>query len=260
MLKNLTYLVEKLRMNLGLASTQYDQQFLEWFIDGYRKMNQLELVQGTTKSVRIPVVNHRANFPNDYNGMIRIGVCRGGTFIAFDKNDELCFADENKCPCAAEDINESINQCCNGEMGNDGLSTMWAFPIFGQPYSYSYTVGSYAIGPGFYHGGYIEDFNTRQFVFDNCIGIDEIVLEYTGDFLNDMGNALVTEAMIEPLMNYADWQRCKWAMDARLNQMERTRWNTWFTSLRDYNAKVQAMTKENWLNIFRSYMFQGNKA
>ncbi len=116
-MKNINFLVERFRLNLNLGTTQFDQQFLQWAIDGYRKLNNLELVPGAIKAVELAVVNDRANLPVDFSDFIRIGVCRHGEFISFDRNDELC-APADGCACDTPDIETNMNQCCNGEGAN----------------------------------------------------------------------------------------------------------------------------------------------
>lgn len=260
-MKNLNYIVERVRLAMNIGTTQYDQQFLQWAIDGYRKLNELELIQTTIKSVKLPVVDHKANLPKDYQDYIRIGICHNGILINFDKNDDLCLeSDSPSCPCSEEEIQNGIQNACDGAFGNDGLTTMWTFPMVGQPYSYSYTVGSYGVGPGFYHGGYKMDLAKGQIIFDRCVTCEEVVLEYVGDVLNDMGNALILDSHTQCLVNYVNWQRHLWSPDPMLQRSERTRWNTWYTSLLDINSKLQKMNKHEWVQLFRAYTYQSVKA
>lgn len=256
-MKNLNYIVERVRLAMNIGTTQYDQQFLQWAIDGYRKLNELELIQATVKSVKLPVTNNKANLPTDYQDYLRIGICCNGILINFDKNDDLCLTSETpSCPCSDEEIEGCISNACNGTGGDIG----WGYPMVGQPYSFSYTVGSYGIGPGFYHGGYKLDLAKGQIIFDRCVSAEEVVLEYFGDILNDAGNALILDSHTQCLVNYVNWQRHLWSPDAMLQRSERTRWNTWYTSLLDINSKLQKMNKHEWVQLFRAYTYMGTKS
>jgi len=123
MLTNLNYIVEFYRLSNGVASTQYDQQFLQWAVAGLKKMKQLGLYAECVKAVEIVInkENNTASLPKDYDvdSLIRMGVCRGGIFLNFDKNDALCTPDEIGCKCpTADQIENNIKSCCDG--GGEG--------------------------------------------------------------------------------------------------------------------------------------------
>jgi len=270
-MKNLNYCLERVKLNLSIVGTQHDQQLLQWLIDGYQKLNELEIVSASVKVAELPIVNHKATLPRDYQDYLRIGVCVNGRFINFDKNDSLCLPMDNKneCPCSGEEIQDFITGCCNTNPasagtvdGNIGLGSVagWWFPTYGQPYSYSYSMGSYAIGPGFYHGGYKIDLHSQQILFDQCVCIDHCVLEYFGDFMNDMGNAYVPENMVQCLINYVNWQRAIWSPDAMVQRQTQANHSRWYQSVRDIVSKQQKMTKNEWVDLIREYTYQGVKA
>lgn len=259
-MKNLNYVLQALKLNLGVVGTEYDQQFLQWLIRGMQKLNEYELMPQSVKCVSIPVVNHKAVLPNDYQDYLRIGVCVNGRFYNFDKNDTICTPTDNanSCPCSEDEISFTLT---GEDAGNLGLDGGWFYPIYGQPYSYSYTVGSYAIGPGFYHGGYKINTHTQEILFDNYVQVDEVILEYFGDFMNDMGNAYVSnDAMVDVLINYANWQRSIWSPDASVKRDRQSNYTTYYSSLRSLNAKQQKLTKFEWVELVRKYFYQGVKS
>lgn len=259
--KNLNYVVENYRLSNGIVGTQYDQQYLQWAISGLKKLKQLGLVQEIVKAVELTIdkENNTANLPEDFdtNSFIRMGICRNGVFINFDKNDALCLPEEKICPCEPEHIQAQINACCNGG-GTD--FPLWVYPIYGQPYSYSYTVGSYAIGPSFYHGGYKIDYAKRKIVFDACVTVDTCIIEYFGSVVGDMGNALISEALEEVLFNYIHWCRCRFAIDQSISRQQQQAYSTYYQSVRDLNSSQQALTKHDWVALMRRYVYQGVKA
>mgnify|MGYP006262628783 CR=1 FL=1 len=181
-MKNLIYVVQDYRISIGLTSTEHDQQLLQFSIGGIKELKDLELWGTCVKAVRLPVTNRIANLPADYTdgSLIKLGVCHCGVFIQFDTNDDLCIPTDNACPCDSEAISNSITNCLNvsNSDGDGGGLFAWNYPIFGQAYSYSYTMGSYAIGPSYNHGGYKIDLAKQQIVFDRCVDPEYVVLEY----------------------------------------------------------------------------------
>lgn len=256
-MKNLTYIIERYRLSTGLGTTEFDQQFLQFAINGMQKLNDFGLLKQCVKSVQLDIVNHRANLPADFNSLVRLGVCRQGVLIAFDRNDDLCLSNENACPCDAVQIDTCMNDCVNGNY--DGLG-FWTFPIYGQPYSYSYTAGSYAIGPGFAHGGYTIDVAKQQIVFDKCVRPEWVVLEYVGDFLNDMGNAIVPNQFTECLTTWVDYERKYFSPDLQMQRAATGAKARWFQIVRDLNSKQQSMTAHDWTRLFREFCYMQVKA
>lgn len=257
-MKNLNYVLQNYKLSAGMFTTEFDQQILQFEINGMRKLNELGIVSNTVKGVRLEIVDNRVNLPSDFVSMVRMGICCGGVFLAFDRNDELCIDNESGCaPCSGEEIESCVNDCIGGNV--EGLGT-WTFPIYGQPYSYSYTMGSYAIGPGFYHGGYKIDWHSRQIIFDRCVSPQEIVLEYVGDFEFDMGNAMIPDNFIECLTLWIDYERKYFSPDAGMRREANGAKVRWYQCVRDINAMKQALSKHDWVQLLRQYCYQGTKS
>lgn len=257
---NLNYICELYRLSNGIVSTQYDQSFIQWQVACLKKMKQMGLVDEIVKAVELVIdkEHNTATLPQDYDtdSLIKMGVCRNGTFIQFDKNDGLCLPNEKPCACpSSEDIQTNIESCCNGS----GM-VVWAYPIYSQPYSYSYTVNNYAIGPGFYSGGYKIDYAQRLIKFDRCVTVDTCILEYFGNVTTDAGNAIVNEGMEEVLINYIHYSRCRFSPDANMRREAASAKSTWYQSVRDLNSKQQSLDKKHWLDLMRRTTYMGVKA
>lgn len=261
-MKNLNYLVQSYKMSRNIISTDHDQQFLQWFINGMQEMSsKYKMVPAALKGVALDIVNNEANLPADYQKMMRIGICCNGVFINFDLNDDICLT-PNGCECNEETVVNQINSCCNNESSNSGN---WWYPMYGQvgpgqPWSYSYTAGSYAIGPGFNHFGYKIDVNRGKIVFDKCIPLQSCVMEYVGDFLTEMGNAFVPETIARALLLYAEAERRYWSPDPRVANGEPSARAKYYQEVRDINADRNALTYDNWVDLLRKFVYQGIKS
>ncbi len=258
-MKNLNYIVQNYKLSNGLVSTDHDQQFLQWSINGMKELsNKYKLIDEAIKGTEITITDGVGNLPADFKEFIRIGVCVNGTFINFDINDEICMT-ENACPCDNEQITNTINQCCGGGALTGDLS-IWNYPMLGQPFSYSYTVGSYGIGPGFYHGGYKIDKAAGVIRFDNCVQATSCILEYVGDFMTNMGNAFITEPLERTLILYLNAERKLWSPDARMNAQEPSARSKYYQEVRDANSQRNTMNKAAWVSLWRQYCYLGLKS
>lgn len=263
-MKNINYCLQEYKLSIGIVNTQYDQQFIQWMVRGLTKLRQLEQYQECTKSVRLPIdkITNTANFPADFSGrdaMIQIGVCRDGHFINFDKNEDLCLPGEF-CPCNdTQHIQNVMNACC-GNDGTYGAWPFWAYPVWGEPFSYSYSAGSYGIGPGFYGGGYKIFEETRQFVFDQCVKGDSFNLVYMGDFMTDTGNALIPDDMVEIMIAWLEYCKKRFSPDVVMRREAPAAKITWYQAVRDYNSANQKLNKSAWLKLFRRLSYMGVKA
>lgn len=256
---NLNYIVQNFKSSMGIVSTDHDQQLLQWSVNGMKELNtKYKMVEQAIKGRELTIENGVANLPSDFVDFIRLGICVNGTFINFDMNDEICMV-EDACPCDAETITTTINQCCGGG-GITGDLGIWNYPMLGQPFSYSYTVGSYGIGPGFYHGGYKIDKNAGVIRFDNCVQATSCILEYVGDFMTLMGNAMVTEPIERALILYMNAERKMWSPDQRQNNQEPGARAKYYQEVRDINSARNAMNKQAWVALWRSYCYLGLKA
>lgn len=262
MLKNLIYVVQEAKLNMGIVSTDHDQQFLQWSIRGLSELRKLEMYDDCVKSVRLPVYpkdadhsNRWANLPLDYNGFVQIGICVGGVFINLDKNNDLCDTGE-ACPCNdSAAIAAQIQGCCDGTAS----PIFWNYPMYGSPYSWSYSTGSYAQGAGWYSGGYKIDAARGIISFDDCVHPDNVTLVYFGEIVNDMGNALIIDDMVLILTNWIEYCKKRYNPDRFVRAEAPAARNTWYSTIRDLNSKNQKLNKSEWLKLFRKFSFLGIK-
>jgi len=186
-----------------------------------------------------------------------IGFCCKGVFIHLDQWEDLCTPDPG-CPCNESEMQQQIQNCCNGMItGSEGSN--WIYPLFGQPYSYSYTNGSYAIGPGFSNGGYKIDKTTNTITFSPCLQPDRIRMVYIGDFMNDMGNALVpqTVADCQVLQSYADYQRKLYSPNPTLQRQWKDAYQIFYQNVRDWNTDNSILDYTTWIRLIRTQTFLG---
>lgn len=250
-------------MSLGEVGTQFDQQKVQWMVRCLVKLKQLELYDAAMKSVQIPIdpVSRTGNLPKDFDNegaMVQIGICRLGRLINFDKNPTLCDPTE-VCPCHDPDkIANIINACCGD--GTSNTWPLWAYPLYAEPYSYSYTAGSYAIGPGFYGGGYKFFLNKGIVAFDQCVKAESFVLVYFGDFMTDSGNALIPNDFVQILIDWMEYCKKRFSPDKMTRREAPEAYNFWLQGVRDYVAKQQQLNEDGWLRLFRRLSFQGVKA
>ena len=211
--------------------------------------------------------------PKDYHQYLRIGFMCNGTLINLDKNDDIGLQPGyagvlggRPNPCNSEEISKIIANCCElggGNIGSAGVPGLdnWYYPITGEPNSYSYTMGSYAIGPGMYHGGYKILPERGIIVFDPCVPMDYIIMEYTGDILNDSGNCLVPPSVEDNMILQLWVPYIEKVFDDKANENAiNAAYRRWYQAVIDCNSNIQAFNKHEWIKLIRSYCYAGTKA
>lgn len=260
-MKTINYIVQSFKLGKGLVSTNHDQRFLQWALDGFKKLNEYQLVPEMLKVERLPIKldgnTPYADLPIGFTEMIRMGVCCKGVLINFDKNDALCIPTDNPCPCDPTDIANQIECYANNNNATTPTNTwMYGNPANFNLYGSQYTASVYGVGVGFNHGGYRIDYAKRRIIFERCLHIDECVLEYLSGIEAVNGNAVVPDGMIEAIRLWIDYE-AKYnsinPQESRRSGEARTRW---YQVVRDLNSRQQAMTKDQWLNLIRSYCYE----
>ncbi len=249
----------------NLVGTQYDQQLIQMMVRCLTKLKQLEIYDVAMKNVRLPIdkETNTANLPKDFDNegaMVQIGLCKNGRLINFDKNPTLCDPTDKPCPCDdPAQIQTTINACC-GDNSLNGAWPFWAYPVWGEPFSYSYSSGSYGIGPGFYGGGYKFFMNKGIVAFDQCVKADMFELVYFGDFMTDSGNALIPDDFVQILIDWIEWSKKRFSPDKMTRREAPEAYRIWMTSVRDYVAVNQKLNSGAWLKLFRRLSYMGVKA
>lgn len=145
-----------------------------------------------------------------------------------------------------------------GPWGDAGFAA-WGWGAFGGGV-YNYSAVNYGIGPGFYRGGYRinKELNTIQ--FDSCFNCHKIVIEYTSNGIDSLGDALVPVDCL-PAMN----QGIHWKINQHgqgtlpekyLMRKDAKEFKQMYYALKeDIFHRLNSMTADQYLDIFRRYTF-----
>lgn len=271
---SLSYVVKSCLADVGYQEGAYYMQFLQWAVNGYREMNLVGLMP-TIKTVSIPInqTTMSAPLPKDYIDFIRIGVCCNGIFINFDYNDEICLtgdtlpaaccsssqiANNISCICNAVDASQVNGQGCCNDANGFGFGG-WYWGAFNGWQNYS--TQNFGIGPGYYHGGYRINTQLGTIQFDSCVKAQSFTMEYKSSGFDNMGEALIPEGAIPALKEFVHWSRCRFSRgdspnDRALLRREATDFKRRYLVLMDdFNHRQNALTKFDYLDIFRRYTF-----
>lgn len=132
----LDYVINTCLMDIGETSTRYKQQFLNYAIQGYRRLNLAGLMP-TTKTVLLDIDanTNTATLPDDYIQYNKVGICVGcgdkgiGGFINLCYNPNICSniqdTELDTCGCAETFVTEANNVGCGC---TDGMQEWWYFP------------------------------------------------------------------------------------------------------------------------------------
>lgn len=265
-INSLGYVVNQVLMDLQQPASPYFERYLHFAIEGYREMNLMGLMP-TIKVVKIPVnpATRTAKLPDDYVEFIRIGVCCNGTFINFVYNQQICLQVDSmpELCCDTSQIVNNINslcQCYNDnnqtvDCGCNDYGGIWAWPSYLNGY-WNYGIINYGIGPGNYNGGYRIDTQHRVIRFDSCVNAQTITMEYMSNGFDHMGDAVVPEGAIPALNAYIHYKRTRFSRDA-MDKRDSDRFKSEFITLSDdFNHREEALTKQNYLDVFRRFQFQ----
>ncbi len=258
-MKSLSYILQNYKSNHGIVSSDFDRQFLQWLVGGMKQLRtNFKLLTTCVKDAEIPIINHIAQLPQDCVRPLRVGTCCNGVWLYFIQVEDLCVPTES-CPCDSSQVNQQINCCVNQADGQQE----WIYPTYGQPYSYSYQNGSYFIGPS--HGRqvvYTYDEKTNTIIFDRCLNLQSFRLTYIGDFMTDMGNALVPEriADLQVLENFAEYQRKVYSPNPTIQKGSATAYQVFYQSVRDAFSDKSSIDYWTWLALIRDHTYLGVRA
>src|ERR1017187_6556688 len=178
-MNTLNYFVQHYKQGRREIDSSADELYLQRAVDCLKKLRALKMMDNAVKWVPLhvqtsPEGEKWAYYPSDYRSYNWVGCCHNGKFVNFDLNNDLCMiAPWDKCACDGEAQQTIVTGCCNGANGNGNIGAAWWGSLFGsaEPWSYSYSVGSYAVGPG--DGGRAGTFrmdDANQIIrFDKCV-------------------------------------------------------------------------------------------
>lgn len=263
------YVVNQALMDLQLPFSPNYERFLHFAIKGFREMNLLGLMP-TIKAVQLPVNQNTntAQLPDDFVDYLRIGVCCNGTMINFVQNNEICLDDAlpSAC-CTGEDVQNDISTLCtifNQNSGNacaecNPYGGVWYWPTYLNGY-WNYGIVNYGIGPGNYNGGYRVNREMNIIQFDSCVRAQTVTMEYKSNGLKPDGNIVIREEVIPALNAYIHYQRCLFSQDPMDKQQARAFKSEFITLSDDVSHRLNALTKEDYLDVFRRFTFAQVKA
>lgn len=267
MIKDLWYIVSMVKQDLDMDSNTHDIKFFKWAQDGYKEAAHSNVIKNCFKAERIPIINHRAQLPDDYVDYYKIGICRGGYMLNFTANDGICLA-APKVDCCGEElgtiIDQQFNECCF----NSGIPANLPYPYAYWDYSPyfkngQFIAGMYGRGANVYTGGYRVDLANMEIVLDRCVHADELVLEYKSTGVKDDGNAVVPEGCEKGLQYYVHWQRKLHQVHPKktgIDFSEEDRYRRQFQrSLKRMNARINGLKLIEVQQIIRASIHQAPK-
>lgn len=273
-MNTLNYFVQHYKLSHDIISSDYDMKYMQWAIDCLKWCRAKKMMDFAEKWAHLdiqtaPDGSKWAHRPSDYRRYLWVGQCcssngsgQGGNFISFDLNNDLCeIAPWDSCSCSGDSQIATVQSaCCGG--GNDAQfnGTLYWGNGAGEPYSYSYNIGSYAVGPTNIRGTFKMDDANNRILFDRCV--DRAVIKYEGDFLSSMGNCYVPPGLEDNgcIINYMEWASRNFSPDARLKAEANQYWTVFFQSIRDYNSQRNSLNKDSWLTLIRRFVYMGTKS
>lgn len=213
---DLWYIVNSAKQDIQAKGTSNDLLFLKWAIDGFRELNNYNLVLPSGRSVKLELdENNEVYLPDDFVDYYKIGLCVGGYIINFDLNETICLERGGPCPC--EEIEQTLRTgyCDTNNFWRTGCQYL------GYVENGQYVAGVYGQGAGFYRGGYRIDWEMRKIKFDRFVSATHIILEYKSDGgIGEYGNAFIPEILIRPLTAFVHRQRCTFASENATNKFK----------------------------------------
>jgi hypothetical protein len=161
-----------------------------------------------------------------------------------------------------------------GTLIQQGCSTGWIgawggadFPMWGwanyEGGFYNYGNINFGIGPGFYRGGYRINKELGVIQFDSCFSsCTKVVMEYKSSGFSNTGDAVIPEDCIPALNAYIHWQMNLHGTgplaERYYMQKQAAMFKEQYVGLaEDVNHRLNAMTEQDYVDVFRRYCFQG---
>jgi hypothetical protein len=263
-IQSLGYCVYSALADLGLPTSRFFTQFLHWAVKGYRELNIIGLMP-SIKYVQLPVnpATNTVLLPLDYINFIKIGVNCHNICINLDYNEELVMHSPDyalPCPCTGTQISNYVAAVCQCEEPFSGGFPYWNW---GGAYNglWNYDLPNLGVGPGFYGGGYRINRELGVIQIDSCLAPKIIYMEYqsTGIDMNS-GDAIIPQDAIPALNNYIHWERCRFSTDRVMKADAQGFRRMYLKEKEDLEMRFGAMTKWEYIDIFRRYTFQAVKA
>lgn len=193
MIRDLSYVVNRVKLDKGIQSSQYDLQLRQWALDGMLELKQKGLVNSAFKSVKLPVSNRVADFNHldDYESYIKIGTIINGKLVTYNVNENI--------------ITDDTITCCSVPITTETLF----YPLWDNTGAYHQPY--YGVGSEVYKGGYKVDSYNKKIKFD--FDPEYVIMEYTGG----ADNAYLLEGQELAVRYYVFWKMSQFSR----NDMEK---------------------------------------
>ncbi len=256
MIYTLDYVVNACLADTGETSTRYKQQFLNYAVQGFRRLN-LAGMMPTNKTVVLDIDpnTNTAVLPDDYIDYIKIGLCVGcgskgaGHFVNLTFNPNICNnaqADffNDGCECNEQSIITDMNNVACG--CTDGMAAWWYYPYWYGGVAYD---GAYGYGAGNYRGGYNIFPEERKIAFDSYVTGEKVIMEYTSNGMAGIGT-IVPEGAIGTLRAYVHWQRVMFSADTRTRLAVQPFKQLFDMEFKGFRARNAAITLHDWKETY----------
>lgn len=261
----LDYCVNMVLADIGETSTRYKQQYLNYAIAGFRRLN-LAGMMPTTKTVLLDIDQNTntAILPDDYVDYLKVGLCVGcqgkgiGGFVNLTYNPNICDnlqADfiNSGCECTQDSL---ITDIANVSCGcTDGMNAWGYYPYW---YNGGWYDGAYGYGSGQYRGGYNIFPEQNKIAFDSFITGEKVLLEYMSNGMAGAGT-LVPEGAVGCITTWIHYQRSLHSADrtTRLDIVPyKQAFNAEYTGFR---ARHASMTLWDWKETYLQSFSQSVK-
>lgn len=269
MIRDLWYIVNSVKGDLGMDANTHDLKLFKYAIDTYRDLTLANLVKNSIKTLRLPIVHDLVTkqgyteLPDDFVDYYKIGLCIGGYIINLDANDNICIA-QPVLDCCGDElatcIQNTVDACGCGDRfpGALGYPYMTYYDYFPYWHNGQFIAGQYGRSAHRYKGGFRIDFQLKRIVFDRCVRADAVILEYKSEGFTD-GNAIVPYDLVDCMRFGVHWQRSMFSTDKLERMNEQMMGKRYRKHVLRANARINSMTVSEIMAIYRSSISQTPK-
>lgn len=217
-MKNLFYIQNLVRMDLGDTSMYHAQKVLQYCVDGYRELkmkvdSEVSVLTATPNDANI------IPLPDDYVRYTKIATKICGKLFTLSVNPNMPFSRKVEC---GVDVEEELCACaCSGTATPDTLPNIgYGFSFVPHYRAGQYVGEQYGEGGGINGAGYFRvDLQRRQIQIQR-LPRTELYIEYVSSGA-EVGNIIVTMLAVKPIRAYVHWQMLEHR--ARVTAVEKQR-------------------------------------
>lgn len=251
MYRDLWTVVNSVKRDMNLATDAYDLTFYKYATDELRELILAGLADALVfKTVKLDVVDNCAVLPVDYSTWLKVGAEHCGNILYFAYNAELFKLPKTCC------TDTDFENCCN-DFDSGGLNSQY-YAEFWQNSMYYHnnqiTAGVYGATANINYGEFNIDLPNRRIILGHGYrSRKHVMLQYRSNGLGEGINGVVTDDMLEAIVNGVHWRRLRFKSedDKDLRQLvpqaRRERVISWERVL----ARKSALTAEEFLDLYR---------